>query len=125
MVNFRMIALTCDRPSRLLLGQQNPWEHMLNHAILRSKNPVNTILHIGDQIYPDDEDIQDADKIFNEIYDTCTTSKKVLMSLRGRELWRNKYRNVFSTPGKVSVLSRVSNLMIWSDNDVANNFTTM
>ena len=125
MVNFRMIALTCDRPSRLLLGQQNPWEHMLNHAILRSKNPVNTILHIGDQIYPDDEDIQDADKIFNEIYDTCTPSKKVLMSLRGRELWRNKYRNVFSTPGKVSVLSRVSNLMIWSDNDVANDFTTM
>ena len=70
-----MIALTCDRPSRLLLGQQNPWEHMLNHAILRSKNPVNTILHIGDQIYPDDEDIQDADKIFNEIYDLASAGQ--------------------------------------------------
>lgn len=34
-------------------------------------------------------------------------------------------RNVFSREGKVDVLSRASNLMIWSDNDVANDFTTM
>jgi len=27
--------------------------------------------------------------------------------------------------GKVDVLSKVSNLMIWSDNDVANDFTTL
>ncbi len=45
--------------------------------------------------------------------------------IRGRELWRNKYRNVFSREGKVDVLSKVSNLMIWSDNDVANDFTTL
>jgi hypothetical protein len=33
--------------------------------------------------------------------------------------------NTIYREGKVDVLSKVSNLMIWSDNDVANDFTTM
>ena len=87
---FRMIALSCDRQSRLLLGQENPWEHMLTHGLSKGRQPVNTILHLGDQIYPDDEDIAAADKIFNKVYDDLTAPKKVLMMQRGRELWRNK-----------------------------------
>ena len=120
-----MLALSCDRPSRLLLGQQNPWEHMVQHGLSQGRQPVNIVLHIGDQVYPDDEDIQAADKIFNEIYDTLPAPKKVLMMQRGRELWRNKYRKVFSYAGKAKLMSQVSNLMIWSDNDVANDFTVM
>jgi hypothetical protein len=120
-----MLALSCDRPTRLLLGQQNPWEHMVEHGLSQGRQPVNTVLHIGDQVYPDDEDIQAADKIFNRIYDTLPAPKKVLMMQRGRELWRNKYRKVFSYTGKAKLMSQVSNLMIWSDNDVANDFTVM
>jgi len=37
-------------------------------------------------------------------------------------LW---FSQVFSRPNKQEVLAGVSNLMIWSDNDVANDFTTM
>ena len=91
----------------------------------RGRQNVHTVLHIGDQIYPDDEDIADADKIFSSIYDGLTNMKKNSMMQRGKELWRNKYRKVFSTEGKVSIMAKVSNLMIWSDNDVANDFTTM
>ncbi len=47
------------------------------------------------------------------------------MVLRGRELYRNKYRAVFTRGAKAELMARVSNLMIWSDNDVANDFTTM
>ena len=38
------------------------------------------------------------------------------------------YEYTFIIPtreGKMDVMSRVSNLMIWSDNDVANDFTTL
>ena len=86
---------------------------------------VNTVLHIGDQIYPDNEDIANADKIFNSIFDDLSEEKQHDMMQRGWELWRNKYRKVFTLEGKVDLMSKVSNLMIWSDNDVANDFTTM
>ena len=122
---FRLLALTCDRPSRLLLGQQNPWMHMLKHMNPHRRQNVDAVLHIGDQIYPDDEDIADADTIFNTIFDDLPENKQHSMMQRGWELWRNKYRKVFSTEGKVDIMSKVSNLMIWSDNDVANDFTTM
>ena len=49
---------------RLLLGQQNPWEHMLKNL-----KKVDCVLHIGDQIYPDNEDIAHAGKHFAKLYD--------------------------------------------------------
>ena len=91
----------------------------------RGRHGVDVVLHLGDQIYPDGEDITDADKIFNSIYDNLSEDKQISMMERGQELYRNKYRNVFSLEGKVKIMSKVSNLTIWSDNDVANDFTTM
>ena len=93
--------------------------------MLKKLQGVDLVLHIGDQIYPDNEDIAHADNIFNEIFDGLTSDKQTAMMLRGRTLWRNKYRTVFSSEGKVDVLRQIPNLMIWSDNDVANDFTTM
>ena len=40
-------------------------------------------------------------------------------------MWRSKYRNVFSRDAKADCMASVSNLMIWSDNDVANDFTVL
>ena len=40
-------------------------------------------------------------------------------------MWRSKYRNVFSRDSKADCMASVSNLMIWSDNDVANDFTVL
>lgn len=95
--SFRLMAVSCDRPSRLLLGQQNPWQHML-----RRLKGVDLVLHLGDQVYPDNEDMAHADGIFNQIYDGLNEQKKDIMMKRGLELWRNKYREVFSSDGKVS-----------------------
>ena len=117
---FHFYALSCDRNRRLLLGQQNPWLKMLKHT-----STVDVVLHVGDQIYPDSEDIQNADEIFNNIFDELDDEKKHSMMLRARAMYRNKYRTVFSSKGKAELMKKVSNLMIWSDNDVANDFTTM
>ncbi len=93
--------------------------------MLRRCHEVDCVLHVGDQIYPDNEDIANAAVIFRENFDGLPDQKKRAMMLRGRELWRNKYRGVFSRGAKAPMLARVSNLMVWSDNDVANDFTTM
>ena len=122
---FRLFALSCDRPARLLLGQNNPWIHMRKHMKPARGDHVNAILHVGDQIYPDGEEIEDADKIFNTIFDNLSERKQEDMMQRGLELWRKKYRKGFSLDGKVDIMANVSNLMVWSDNDVANDFTTM
>ena len=98
---------------------------MFKHMSPHRRQNVNTVLHLGDQIYPDNEDIANADKTFNNIFDELPEHKQQSMMERGWELYRNKYRKVFSLEGKVDLMSKVSNLTIWSDNDVANDFTTM
>lgn len=121
--SFRLIALSCDKPSRLLMGQINPWKFVAK--AVESERGVDAILHIGDQIYPDNENMKHADKIFMEKFDSMSQEKQEDMMNRGKELWRQKYRQDFNQIYKRRVLSQASNLMIWSDNDVANDFTTL
>ena len=120
--SFKLIALSCDKPSRLLLGQLNPWKNILRTV---DTGRVNSIIHIGDQIYPVGDAMSHAEKIFAEKYDGMDEEKQEDMMNRGKELWRQIYRDGFSNKYKQEVLSKTSNLMIWSDNDVANDFTTM
>ena len=125
---LNLISISISRPSRLLLGQLNPWKFITNKIIGSSNDnnvDIDVILHLGDQVYPDDENISHAAKIFAKLYDDMDESKQKDMMDRGRELWREKYRKNFNMPFKKEVLAKVSNLMIWSDNDVANDFTTL
>ena len=66
-----------------------------------------------------------ADSYFAKNWDDLGEEKQEALMDRGRELWRRKYRSGFKKDFKREVLSQTSNLMIWSDNDVANDFTTM
>ena len=125
---LNLISISISRPSRLLLGQLNPWKFITNKIIGSSRDnnvDIDVILHLGDQVYPDDENISHAAKIFAKLYDDMDESKQNDMMDRGRELYREKYRKDFNMPFKKEVLAKVSNLMIWSDNDVANDFTTL
>ena len=128
MNSLNSILIFISRPSRLLLGQLNPWKFITNKIIDSSSDnnvDIDVILHLGDQVYPDDENISHAAKIFAKLYDDMDESKQNDMMDRGRELYREKYRKDFNMPFKKEVLAKVSNLMIWSDNDVANDFTTL
>ncbi len=59
---------------------------MINHVFLRLRalnvlayftiQDVDLVLHIGDQIYPDDEDIAHAGKFFLQIYDGLVNTLK-------------------------------------------------
>ena len=49
--SFKIIALSCDRPDRMLLGQKNPW-----HELAGKSYEADVMLHLGDQIYNKGED---------------------------------------------------------------------
>ena len=66
-----------------------------------------------------------ADSYFANNWEALDEEKQEALMDRGRELWRRKYRSGFKKTFKKDVLAQTSNLMIWSDNDVANDFTTM
>ena len=105
-----------------ILGQLDPWKQV--KKIVKTGR-VDTLLHVGDQIYPNDENMAHAEKIFSGIYDEMPEDKQHEMMLRAHELWRQLYTINFNTKYKKEVLSNTSNVMIWSDNDVANDFTTL
>ena len=52
----------------------NPWKSI--HKVVKTGR-IDMVLHLGDQIYPDGEDIQHADKIFAEMFDEMNDEKKV------------------------------------------------
>ena len=56
------------------LGQLNPWKSI--HKVVKTGR-IDMVLHLGDQIYPDGEDIEHADRIFQEMYDDMNDEKKV------------------------------------------------
>ena len=43
-----IVALSCDRPRRLLKGQENPWDRL---DTLCREGRCDVMLHIGDQVY--------------------------------------------------------------------------
>ena len=42
---FRILAFSCDRPDRMLLGQKNPWYDVCSKAY-----SADVMLHLGDQV---------------------------------------------------------------------------
>mmetsp|Transcript_41900 Transcript_41900/g.54012 ORF Transcript_41900/g.54012 Transcript_41900/m.54012 type:complete len:552 (-) Transcript_41900:142-1797(-) len=117
---FKIIAVSCDRPSRLFHGQVNPWSIMHKQV-----GPVDCMLHLGDQVYAyASEEIDVFMDTFDKEYDQASPEMKQKMMQRGRELMRRKYRQVYGLPEQKKIYRHSSHLMIWSDNDVANDFTT-
>jgi len=120
MKNFKIIALSCDRPDRLLLGQKNPW-----YELVKKCYSADVTLHLGDQIYNQGEDSSNALKLFDRTYESLSESAQAKMKKRARALLRKKYRETWNKKMTRDTLQRGSHLMIWSDNDVANDFTTL
>jgi len=120
MEKFKIIALSCDRPDRLLLGQKNPW-----YELARKTEFTDVMLHLGDQVYNKGEDNDNTQKLFDREYEGLSAAHKERMKKRARALLRKKYRECWNKSKTRECLQKGSHLMIWSDNDVANDFTTM
>ena len=117
---FSILALSCDRPDRMLLGQKNPW-----YEIARKTYNTDVVLHLGDQVYNKGEDNDNTMHLFDKEYESLNDKQKQKMKKRARALLRKKYRQTWNKKMTHSSLQQGSHLMIWSDNDVANDFTTL
>merc|ERR1719369_1097229 len=120
MKTFNILALSCDRPDRMLLGQKNPW-----YEIARKTYNSDVVLHLGDQVYNKGEDNDNTMHLFDREYESLNDKQKQKMKKRARALLRKKYRQTWNKKMTHSSLQQGSHLMIWSDNDVANDFTTL
>jgi len=118
--SFKILALSCDRPDRMLLGQKNPW-----YELARKTYSADVVLHLGDQVYNTGEDNDNTMQIFGKEYEEESDKMKSKMKKRARALLRKKYRETWNKKMTRSSLQQGSHLMIWSDNDVANDFTTL
>ena len=118
----RVLVQSCDRPDRLLPQDTNPW------SVLDDKcgaGECDLLLHLGDQVYTKMGGFLDRACMIMDLYDdpmTTEASKKKMIAEAEEEL-RRSYRYVWGMPATRSVLAQSSHLMLWSDNDVANDFT--
>jgi len=49
--------------------------------MLKNLKKVDCVLHVGDQIYPDNEDIAHAGQLFGRIYDTLVRENYCIVKL--------------------------------------------
>jgi phosphodiesterase/alkaline phosphatase D-like protein len=90
---------------------------------------VDVVLHLGDQVYGQKE-FQDAQAVLRysghprgaDAIDSQRPEAKRLHKVI-KDRMRDIYRFTWNLPGTATVMSQTSNLMIWSDNDIYNDFT--
>jgi phosphodiesterase/alkaline phosphatase D-like protein len=124
--SVRIVALSCDRPERLLDGETNMWTKLAEQV---NANEVDVVLHLGDQVYGEKE-FKDAQALlrysgFPRGAESVESEKPDIKRLHKtiKDRMRDIYRYTWNLPGTATVLSHCSNLMIWSDNDIYNDFT--
>ncbi|KAH0486568.1 MAG: hypothetical protein KVP17_003430 [Porospora cf. gigantea B] len=120
--NVKFVALSCNRFTRLLEGEENPWGRVHRYV---QDNDVNAILHLGDQVYTTANGYLERAVIAMENFDKHDKYSQKKMKKRALDQLRESYRETWNQPHCEPTLAAVANHMIWSDNDVANDFTTM
>lgn len=121
---LRIIALSCDRPTRMLEGQENPWNRL---ATICKNGECDIMLHLGDQVYTKDNGWKASSvRLMDQIeHPSITPTLKLKMEREGGENLQRAYRTTWYPDGVATSLAHSSHLMIWSDNDVANDFTIL
>eukprot|EP00742_Colponemidia_sp_Colp-10_P001884 GILJ01002015.1.p1 GENE.GILJ01002015.1~~GILJ01002015.1.p1 ORF type:complete len:541 (-),score=74.39 GILJ01002015.1:115-1698(-) len=113
-------AVSCDRPERYFEFQTNMWQKLAEQV--RSKQ-VDLVLHLGDQVYGQKE-FCDAWSILRQ-YDLSSMDQKHKEKVfeKVRDRLRDIYRYTWNLPHTAYVLAHCAHSMIWSDNDIYNDFT--
>eukprot|EP00026_Physarum_polycephalum_P011534 Phypoly_transcript_11768.p1 GENE.Phypoly_transcript_11768~~Phypoly_transcript_11768.p1 ORF type:complete len:348 (+),score=46.99 Phypoly_transcript_11768:132-1175(+) len=102
------------------------WDKLADQV---TKGEVDVVLHLGDQVYGWKE-FEDAQAIlrFSNIprcAEILSGDPKMVRKIHKaiKDRMRDIYRFTWNLPGTRTVLAKCSNLMIWSDNDIYNDFT--
>jgi len=123
---LQIVALSCNNPVDLRDKETNMWDLLAKQV---KKGDVDLVLHVGDQVYGWKE-FEDAQAILRysgiprgaeSAYSDDPNIKYLCDKIRHRI--RDIYRFTWNLPGTNVVLSHCSNIMIWSDNDIYNDFT--
>lgn len=122
MEKIRLIALSCDRPRRLLEGDENPWDRINEEC---NQDKCDVMLHLGDQVYTVMDGFLERAEMKMAMFDHPSATpieQRKMVHEAGKEL-RAAYRYTWNLDSCKSSLAQSSHLMIWGDNDVANDFT--
>jgi len=118
---LNIAAVSCDRPERTLDGETNMWTLLEKELV---SNEIQLVLHLGDQVYGQKE-LTDANVIFRQAEQDGLKSNEDFLSTVGRVQNRlgDIYRFTWNLRHTAKCLATGSHLMIWSDNDLYNDFT--
>lgn len=106
---LNVVAVSCNYLGRR--GRNDLWADLRDRYVL--PGDLHLILHVGDQIYGDSAFAR-ALKIINDKEAPTVKGQNELIS----EAYRNLYRAWWSEPATRTVLANVSNLMIWDDHEI-------
>jgi len=118
---LNIAAVSCDRPERVLDGETNMWK-LLEEKL--KDNEIQIVLHLGDQVYGQKE-LTDANVIFRQAeQDGVNSPAETLATVhRVQNRLGDIYRFTWNLVHTARSLATGSHLMIWSDNDLYNDFT--
>lgn len=121
--SFRVAALSCNQihhPARPVAWQR------LVRRLAQKAEPVDLVVHLGDQVYGD-EGKGTQRSVFQHCLDELRHSAGGPSDWQAREPWiteryREMYRYWWSQPLVRDVLASASNLMIWDDHEVTDDW---
>mmetsp|Transcript_14917 Transcript_14917/g.29275 ORF Transcript_14917/g.29275 Transcript_14917/m.29275 type:complete len:501 (+) Transcript_14917:27-1529(+) len=120
---IKLVALSCDQPRRLFSHQENPWERLVK--MCEGGGGFDVMLHLGDQVYTKMDGFLDRAMQKQKHYSKGSKKVKNKVTVEATEELREAYRYVWGLEATKKVLCQGSHLMVWSDNDVANDFTEL
>jgi phosphodiesterase/alkaline phosphatase D-like protein len=123
---IRILAVSCDWcPWRLEEPKckvENPWERVAN---LCKDGEVDLMFHLGDQVYTWENGCQLAAMRALDLCGMEGVSPELVAKMKtlGAHKLQEAYQATWSLEHTAAALSHSSHLMIWSDNDITNDFT--
>jgi hypothetical protein len=116
--------VSCDYPTQLPwdVGTWSPWKVLAQPA---AAGEIDVMLHLGDQVYTwENQRMPAALRVMDlSRAPTVTARVRAKMSARASSKLQEAYRHAWGQPWCARALSHSSHLMVWSDNDVTNDFT--
>lgn len=121
--HLQILAVSCNRLSETLRAPgQSLWVPI---SQICESGQCDILLHLGDQVYTrDNPQWKGAAEGLFERASHCGDDERQELEMQGAKCLQEAYRQTWSFPATSLTLEQTSNLMMWSDNDVLNDFNT-
>lgn len=123
--HLQILAVSCNRLSTSMRAPgQSLWWPI---AQICESGQCDILLHLGDQVYTRDNASWkcQAEALFEKAESMETVDERQDLELEATRCLQEAYRQTWTFPATALALAQTSNLMMWSDNDVINDFNTV